>query len=41
MNEFCDEKDLYRTTFLVKKREKKKKMCFSVNPVEGGPGKGI
>ena len=23
MNEFCDENDLYRTTFLVKKREKK------------------
>ena len=40
MKEFCDEKDLYRTTFLVKKREKKKNV-FSVNPVERGQGKGI
>ena len=29
MNEFCDEKDLYRTTFLVKKREKKENEFFS------------
>ena len=32
MNEFCDEKDLYRTTFLVKKREKKKKNVFFSKP---------
>ena len=34
MNEFCDENN-------VSSEETRKEMCFSVKPVEGGPGKGV
>ena len=41
MDEFFEEKYLYRTTLFNREERQNEEMCFSVNPVKGGPGKGI